>query len=508
MNYSLLWENEFLYNYVFDDCVFDDLGLNILFEKIFGEEYKNVTSIMKYVPASDTIQFRLDLLDDIMNPTKDDFFKGFKNNLDTLEKNFKTYETESNIILKKLNYYLLLKEYKNFVQITIDSMENLDFKSERLLEYKEYLNNHTQELMFNELTEDIFTLGDKLSNIKGMILKMNISDNRVSYKLESKLNNYQNVTIELEKLCGELGINRSNHYSYFGNKKLNDYFIDGIFSTYREEYNLLNQFHTKYSDYFNVDIFNFSRDLRYYLKLKILYQELDRYNIAYCRPVIEKEKNISLTDCTDITLITKGVNPVVTNNIKIEKEQPINIVTGVNSGGKTSYLRALGISQLLFLAGAYVPATSAKLYPLKNLITHFPTKEDYKVGKGRLADEQERINEKNQYINSDCLLLLNETFSSTYQQKSLECSQSLLLNLIEKDVFCVYITHQHKLIDFIKQHKREIGLLTPQVDHSQKNKRLYKIMKVYHNVYSYTQDILYKFGLTQSQLDERLEGLK
>mgnify|MGYP000893560306 CR=1 FL=1 len=69
-------------------------------------------------------------------------------------------------------------------------------------------------------------------------------------------------------------------------------------------------------------------------------------------------------------------------------EGRIFILTGPNSGGKTTYIQAVGALQIMFQAGVFIPCGKAWLSPVDNLYTHFPVEE-------KTGMEQEDL-EKNQ----------------------------------------------------------------------------------------------------------------
>ena len=69
---------------------------------------------------------------------------------------------------------------------------------------------------------------------------------------------------------------------------------------------------------------------------------------------------------------------IVKNDLKFDSTGMIYLLTGANSGGKTMFLRSVGIAQVLFQLGLPVPAKSAKMQVCKEIspIFHrkFPTK--------------------------------------------------------------------------------------------------------------------------------------
>ena len=109
-----------------------------------------------------------------------------------------------------------------------------------------------------------------------------------------------------------------------------------------------------------------------YRLLFVLYAE-DRRLLPVMDP---RYAPYSLTDLRD---------QIVTNEVNIGEAGRIFILTGPNQGGKTVYTQGVGLAQVMFQAGLYVPAQSARISPVDGIYTHFTTLEKTGEGTGRLA---------------------------------------------------------------------------------------------------------------------------
>ena len=72
---------------------------------------------------------------------------------------------------------------------------------------------------------------------------------------------------------------------------------------------------------------------------------------------------------------------IVGNDIEADGKNLI-IVTGANQGGKTTFLRSLGLAQLMMQCGMFAPAARLEANIVDGLFTHFKREED--------ADDEER----------------------------------------------------------------------------------------------------------------------
>ena len=67
------------------------------------------------------------------------------------------------------------------------------------------------------------------------------------------------------------------------------------------------------------------------------------------------------------------------------------IITGANSGGKSTFLRSVGVAQLMMQCGLFVTARSYQANVTRGIFTHFIREEDSGMTSGRLDDELRRM---------------------------------------------------------------------------------------------------------------------
>jgi len=99
----------------------------------------------------------------------------------------------------------------------------------------------------------------------------------------------------------------------------------------------------------------------------------------------------------------------------LEFEQPggIAVFTGLNSGGKTRLLQAVAIAQMLGQAGAFVPASEARLVWARGLFLSLIEEARHDQREGRLGSELLRIREVFERLTPGGLVLLDELCSGT-----------------------------------------------------------------------------------------------
>jgi DNA mismatch repair ATPase MutS len=137
---------------------------------------------------------------------------------------------------------------------------------------------------------------------------------------------------------------------------------------------------------------------------------------------------------------------MVTNPVTFDRARGrVWVLTGPNRGGKTTYTRAVGLAQVLFQAGLYVPASSARLSPVDAIFTHFPTREDIRPGLGRLDAESVRLAAIFRQATPRSLILLNEALAGTSALEALDLARGLVRGLRLLGARAIYVTHLHEL---------------------------------------------------------------
>ncbi len=132
-------------------------------------------------------------------------------------------------------------------------------------------------------------------------------------------------------------------------------------------------------------------------------------------------------------------NSPVPNDAHFDDQGRIAILTGPNSGGKTTYLQAVGLAHVLFQAGLPIPARSAQLSPVDAIFTHFPALETQQ--QGRLAEEAARLRHICLHATEHSLVLMNESLSSTVASEATYLAQDVLCGLRAIGARAIYATH-------------------------------------------------------------------
>ena len=188
-----------------------------------------------------------------------------------------------------------------------------------------------------------------------------------------------------------------------------------------------------------------------------------------------------------------GVSSIVPNDLRLDDSEPLCFIIGANGGGKTSFLRAVGVNLILFLNGAPIFAESASIYPFRSVSTHFPVGEP-EISTGRFEEERARADEIIESAGRESFILFNETYSGTNEEKGCASALDAAKGLVGRGAFGLFVTH------FARVAYSGFGVLRAVVGDG--GERTYKIVKSEQNG-SYALDILRKYKIAPEQLAAR-----
>ncbi len=265
-------------------------------------------------------------------------------------------------------------------------------------------------------------------------------------------------------------------------------------------------------------------ELAFYLGAAKLINQLRAVGLVLCRPVIapveERAGQISGSYSLDLALRLRArrgaidlSKAVVPNEVAFGPGATIFILTGPNSGGKTTYTRAVGQAQVLAQAGLLVPGRAARLSPVDGIYTHFATAERPDMDGGRLAEELGRLAQLFRQASRSSLLLLNEPLASTDHASARALSRDLLAGLRLLGARAIFVTHIHELVeeaatlDGLASEDGVVNLVAevaPRADDTIDSVPTYTIRPGRPQALGYAAELARQYGLSLAQIKQAL----
>lgn len=187
-------------------------------------------------------------------------------------------------------------------------------------------------------------------------------------------------------------------------------------------------------------------ELAFYRGCLNLRDELTKFGVPTCFPVATAHgaPRFQCRDLRDVGLCLTIVKKVTANDVEADGKSLI-VVTGANEGGKSTFLRSVGVAQVMMQAGMFVAARSFCANVRDGVFTHFKREEDATMRHGKLDEELARMNAIADHITPTSLLLCNESFASTNEREGSQIARGIVYAMIESGVKVIYVTHLYDL---------------------------------------------------------------
>ena len=213
-----------------------------------------------------------------------------------------------------------------------------------------------------------------------------------------------------------------------------------------------------------------------------------------CLPEIADE--FTVTKLWNPTLLRKvEYGRIVPNDVSANPDTPILLLTGPNSGGKSVYLRSVGIAAVLFQLGLPIPAREAKMPLFHRFFCHFPTEDT--ADDSRLVEECRAMREILDELDADSLLLMDESFSGTASAEGAVIAGEVLKTIRDRRAVTVFSTHLHELAsrETIEAFNRKSPKIKPLSAAYEEGRRTYRITEQTDSGSSYAYEIAKLYGL-------------
>jgi len=186
-------------------------------------------------------------------------------------------------------------------------------------------------------------------------------------------------------------------------------------------------------------------ELAFYMGCLNLSEQLTKLGepITFPQPAPVTERRHSFTGLYDVTLALTMKQKVVGSDVAADGKNLV-LITGANQGGKSTFLRSIGLAQLMMQCGMFVPAESFSANLCKGLFTHYKREEDASMESGKFDEELTRMSGVIEAISPDALILFNESFASTNEREGSEIARQIVSALLGKRIKVFFVTHQYE----------------------------------------------------------------
>lgn len=161
--------------------------------------------------------------------------------------------------------------------------------------------------------------------------------------------------------------------------------------------------------------------------------------------------------------IIEGKHPILDDRMKktryvsndwiMPQNQHIQLITGPNMGGKSTYMRQNALLVVMAQMGSFIPAKEAQLPIFDRIFTRIGANDDILTGKSTFMVEMMEANVALRYATKHSLILFDEIGRGTATYDGMALAQAMLEYIDEAiGAKTLFSTHYHELTDLQQQH--------------------------------------------------------
>ncbi len=187
-------------------------------------------------------------------------------------------------------------------------------------------------------------------------------------------------------------------------------------------------------------------ELGFYVGCLNLRDRLVRQGGVSCfpEPVLDGSAQLAGKGLYDVCLSLNLEAQAVGNDIAADGMSLV-IITGANRGGKSTFLRSVGVAQLMMQCGMFVPAERFRANVCQAVFTHFKREEDAAMKSGKLDEELMRMSRIIDELAPSSLILFNESFAATNEREGSEIARQIVRALLDGGMKVFFVTHMFSL---------------------------------------------------------------
>ncbi|MGH1439803.1 MAG: DNA mismatch repair protein MutS [Cellvibrionaceae bacterium] len=170
--------------------------------------------------------------------------------------------------------------------------------------------------------------------------------------------------------------------------------------------------------------------------------------LNFCCPTLSSVRGIQIVEGRHpvVEQVLNNNAPFVPNDLLLDDERSMLIITGPNMGGKSTYMRQTALITLLAHTGSYVPAKAATIGIVDRIFTRIGSSDDLAGGRSTFMVEMTETATILQNASNRSLVLMDEIGrgTSTFDGLSLAwaCAEHLANNI---NALCLFATHYFEI---------------------------------------------------------------
>jgi len=184
---------------------------------------------------------------------------------------------------------------------------------------------------------------------------------------------------------------------------------------------------------------------------------------GWVRPVVDEGDGLEIAGgrhpVVERALAQTGEGPFVPNDLQLDSERRLIVLTGPNMAGKSTAMRQVALITVLAQSGSFVPAARARIGLVDRLFTRVGAADDLARGQSTFMVEMAECARILNQATSRSLLVLDEVGRGTSTFDGLALAWAIAEHLHDQvGARTLFATHYHELCDLAREKPRVVNL--------------------------------------------------
>jgi DNA mismatch repair protein MutS len=225
------------------------------------------------------------------------------------------------------------------------------------------------------------------------------------------------------------------------------------------------------------DIFSLQDTATGLAELDVLINLAERAStLRFVAPDLVDERGIHIDDGRHPVVEEIIDDPFVANDLTLDEQHSMLIITGPNMGGKSTYMRQNAVIVLLAHIGSYVPAKSATIGPIDRIFTRMGSADDLAGGRSTFMVEMTETANILHNATPNSLVLMDEVGRGTSTFDGLSLAWAAAIHLAQEvHALTLFATHYFEMTTLPEQFNNVVNVHLTATEHDERIIFLHKV---------------------------------
>ena len=199
-------------------------------------------------------------------------------------------------------------------------------------------------------------------------------------------------------------------------------------------------------------------------------------SLDWCKPELDSGTHLNIEQGRHPVVEQIQDSPFVANDVRLDAQRRMLLITGPNMGGKSTYMRQVALLTVMAHIGSFVPARSASFGHIDRIFTRIGASDDLAGGRSTFMVEMTETANILHNATEYSLVLMDEIGRGTSTYDGLSLAYASAHFLAEKiSAFTLFATHYFELTHLAEQFPQIVNVHLDAVEHGEKIVFMHKV---------------------------------